>query len=426
MENHAASGTLTKKLQTEEQPRVIGLWEIAKTFFHIGLVSYSLAALSEAKKDLVERKNWLTDEEYLNGIALSQLLPGAPAVNLNTYLGYFLRGFPGGLAASISFVLPCFISMVILTHLYLNYHNIPLVSSLFKGVGALVVGLVLNTIINLWKSGVNNPQLTILAISGFIMVYFLNVSIIPLLLIAGGTSLVFTFLTVKIPGWKAYMDKKFWITKKSSPRKASAIKFQFSKRKYLTMLGMLTGLLVINFAVNFSNPVFQKLGNTLFKIGGLTFGSGYAMLPFIQDAMINQFHWLSQQEFGVALALSLITPGPVTVVSAFVGYKVAGIFGAALAMANMYLPAYAVVNIVADLYNRAGQAEKVKLVVKGIVAAFIGTLWAVIIKLTGSSLVDLPTFGIALAAFLVQRFIKIDTLWIVIGGALVSLIIFNF
>lgn len=410
--------------QALEAPKLVSLFEIAKAFLRIGLVSYSLAALGEAKKSLVEKKNWLTDEEYLNGLALSQLLPGAPAVNLNTYIGYFLRGFPGSLVASISFVIPCFVTMLVLAHLYLNYNDIPLVSSLFKGVGALVVGLVLNTIIDLWKKGINTPQLTILAIGGFAMVYFLKINIMILLLVAGVVSLVFTFLTSKFSGWKAVMDKKFWIAKKSSQKAVLAIKFEFSKKKYMSMLIMLVILLTINIAINFSNPTFQKLGNTLFGIGGLTFGSGYAMLPFIQNAMVNEFHFVTDKEFGVALALSLLTPGPVTVISAFIGYKVAGLFGAALAMANMYLPSFAVVNIIADLYNHAGKAEVFKMMVSGIVAAFIGTLWAVIFKLTNSSLVDLPTIGLALAAFGVQRFTKIDTLWIIIAGSILSCIIF--
>lgn len=410
--------------QAVEQPRLVSLLEIAKTFLHIGLVSYSLAALGEAKKSLVDKKNWLTDEQYLNGLALSQLLPGAPTVNLNTYIGYFLRGFPGAVVASIFFVIPCFVAMVGLAHLYLNYNDLPLVSSLFKGVGALVVGLVLNTILDLWKKGVNTPQLTILAAGGFVMVYFLKVNIYALLLAAGAVSLVFAFLTLKFTGWKTVMDQTFWVTKKSSPRAVSALKFEFSKKKYVGMLIMLAVLLTVNFAINFSNPTFRNLGNSLFGIGGLTFGSGYAMLPFMQEALVHQYHFVTDQEFGVALALSLLTPGPVTVLSAFVGYKVAGIFGAALAMANMYLPSFAVVNIVSDLYNRAGKVDKVKRVISGIVAAFFGTLWAVVFKLTGSSLVDLPTCALALAAFGVQRFTKLDTLWIIIAGALISLVIF--
>ncbi|MDR3543823.1 MAG: chromate efflux transporter [Desulfosporosinus sp.] len=416
--------TLRKTNPSLEQPRLVSLFEIAMTFFHIGLVSYSLAALGEAKKSLVDKKNWMTDEEYLNGLALSQLLPGAPTVNLNTYIGYFLRGFPGALVASIFFVIPCFVAMVVLAHLYLNYNGVPWVASLFKGVGALVVGLVLNTLIDLWKKGVNTPQLTILAVGGFIMVYFLKVNIMALLLVSGAVSLGFAFLTIKFSVWKAVMNRKFWITNISSPRAVTAIRFEFSKKKYLGMLIMLAVLLVINFAINFSNPTFRNLGNSLFGIGGLTFGSGYAMLPFIQEAMINQYHFVTDKEFGVALALSLLTPGPVTVISAFVGYKAAGVFGAALAMANMYLPSFAIVNIISDLYNRAGKVEKIKMVISGIVAAFFGTLWAVIFKLTGGSLVDLPTCGLAIAAFGVQRFTKIDTLWIIIAGALISLLIF--
>lgn len=407
-----------------ESPGVVSLFEIAKTFLHIGLVSYSLAALGEAKKSLVDKKMWLSDEEYLKGLALSQLLPGAPSVNLNTYIGYFLRGFPGALVAGIFFVIPCFAAMVILTHLYLNYNNVPLISSLFKGVGALVVGLVLNTILDLWKKGVNSPQLTILAGAGFIMVFFFKMNIMVLLLVAGAISLVFTYLTHKFSKWKALMDLRFWIAKKTAPKAVSAISFEFSKKKYLEMLIMLVVLLGINLIINFSNPTFQKLGNTLFEIGGLTFGSGYAMLPFIQDAMVNQYHFVTNKEFGVALALSLLTPGPVTVISAFVGYKVAGVFGAALAMANMYLPSFVVVTIISDLYRRAGDAELFKMVIRGIVAAFFGTLWAVIIKLIGTSLVDLPTCGLALAAFGVQRLTKIDTIWIIVAGAIISMLIF--
>lgn len=410
--------------QSLEQPRLVSLFEIAKTFLFIGLVSYNLAALGEAKKSLVDKKNWMTDEEYLNGLALSQLLPGAPSVNLNTYIGYFLRGFPGALVAIIFYVIPCFVTMVILAHLYLNYNEIPLVSSLFKGVGALVVGLVLNTIIDLWKKGVNTPQLMVLATGGFVMVYFLKVNIAALLIGAGTVSLVFAFLTFNFTGWKTVMGKEFWVARKSSQRAVSAIRFEFSKKKYAFMLIMISVLLGINFTINFSHPLFQNLGNSLFGIGGLTFGGGYVMLPFLQDAMVNQYQFVTDKEFGVALALSLITPGPITVISAFVGYKVAGIFGAALAMANMYLPAFAVVNIISDLYNRAGKVDKVKMVIRGIVAAFLGTIWAVVLKLTGSSLVDLPTCGLAFAAFGVHQFTKIGTLWIIIVGASISLFIF--
>ena len=161
------------------------------------------------------------------------------------------------------------------------------------------------------------------------------------------------------------------------------------------------------------------------QIGALTFGSGYAMLPFIQDTVVAQFGWLSNQQFAVALALSLITPGPVTIIGTFIGYKVAGIAGAAAGMVNMYFPAWAMTALVTAPYAKAGQTVHFRQVIGGIVAAFIGTLVVVVIKLTTDMLVDIPTIAMAVGAFLVQRFIKVDTVWIVLGGALVSLALFH-
>ena len=142
------------------------------------------------------------------------------------------------------------------------------------------------------------------------------------------------------------------------------------------------------------------------------------MLPFIQDTVVNQFNWLTDQQFAVALALSLITPGPVTIIGTFIGFKVAGVVGALVGTVNMYFPAWAMTTMVAAPYAKAGRVGYVKEVLGGIVAAFIGTLVVVLIKLTGDTLVDFSTISMATAAFLLQRFIKIDTIWIVLGGAL--------
>jgi chromate transporter len=169
----------------------------------------------------------------------------------------------------------------------------------------------------------------------------------------------------------------------------------------------------------------MQMGARFLRIGALVFGSGYAMLPFIQDTVVNQFAWLTNQQFAVALALSLITPGPVTIIGAFIGYKVAGVAGALAGMVNMYFPAWAMTTIVAAPYAKAGQVGYVKQVIGGIVAAFIGTLVVVLIKLGVDTLVDLSAIAMATAAFAVQRFVKIDTIWIVLGGALVSLVLFR-
>jgi chromate transport protein ChrA len=184
-------------------------------------------------------------------------------------------------------------------------------------------------------------------------------------------------------------------------------------------------ILAVDLALIHLRPELMRMGSRFLQIGALTFGSGYAMLPFIQDTVVNQFGWLTNQQFAVALALSLITPGPVTIIGAFIGYKVAGITGAVVGMVNMYYPAWAMTMLVTAPYAKAGQAVYVRQVIGGIVAAFIGTLAVVLLKISADTLVDVPTIAMAAGAFIVQRFVKVDTVWIVLGGALVSLAIFH-
>ncbi|MGA7105856.1 MAG: chromate transporter, partial [Candidatus Deferrimicrobiaceae bacterium] len=152
-------------------PRV-KLWHIARTFLGIGLSSFSLAALGEAKSWVTEKRSWFTDDEYMQGLGLAQLLPGAPTVNLSSYLGFRLRGLPGAAVATVFFLIPCFLLMLLLSHLYLKYGEMPVVSGLFRGLGALVVGLVFNTILDLWRTGVKTVFNWLMAIAGFAMVFW--------------------------------------------------------------------------------------------------------------------------------------------------------------------------------------------------------------------------------------------------------------
>ncbi len=142
------------------------------------------------------------------------------------------------------------------------------------------------------------------------------------------------------------------------------------------------------------------------------------MLPFIQDAVVSQTHWLTNEQFAVALALSLVTPGPVTIIGVFIGYKVAGVVGALVGVVNMYFPAWAMTTVVAAPYAHAGKVGAVKQVTQGIVAAFIGTLLVVLVRLASDTLVSIPAIAMAVGAFAAQRFGKVNTVWIVlVGGA---------
>src|SRR4030065_835519 len=196
-----------------EVPRV-KLRHIARTFLGIGLSSFSLAALGEAKRWVTEKRRWFTDDEYMQGLGLAQLMPGAPTVNLSSHLGFRLRGLPGAAVATVCFLTPRLLLMLLLSYLYLKYGEMPVVSGLFRGLGLLEIGLIFNTILNLWRSGVKTVFHWLVAFAGFGMVFLFSVGVVKILLIAGGASLLMVLLLRRFPllarwtgGWSGLWKK---------------------------------------------------------------------------------------------------------------------------------------------------------------------------------------------------------------------------
>jgi chromate transporter len=435
-----------RALTTEARGEVpeVGLRQIAWTFLSIGLASFSLAALGEAKDQMTRKRRWFTDEEYMQGLGLAQLMPGAPTVNLSSYLGYRLRGLPGAAAATVSFLIPCFFLMLLLSYLYLRHGQMPVVAGLFHGLAALVVGLVFNTVLNLWRSGVKTTFNWVMAFTGFALVFWLRLGLIKILLIAAGASILVVLLTHRFPalgrwtGARAEGSARTARAPFGGPQKpqsspvarvgasaCGAAPLRLDRRHTVALVAWLALVLAVDLLLIHLRPELMQMGTRFLRIGALVFGSGYAMLPFIQDAVVNQSGWLTNEQFAVALALSLVTPGPVTIIGVFIGYKVAGVVGALAGVVNMYFPAWAMTTVVAGPYARAGKVSYVAQVTQGIVAAFIGTLIVVLVRLASDTLVGVPAAAMAVGAFVAQRFGKVGTLWIVLAGALISLMLFR-
>lgn len=420
-------------------PRV-RLRDIARAFLGIGAASFSLAALGEAKDAVTAKRRWFTDEEFMQGLGLAQLMPGAPAVNLSSYLGYRLKGLPGAAVATISFLAPCFSLMLILSHLSLEHGRAPVVASLFHGLAALVVGLVFHTVLNLWTSGVRTPFHWAMALAGFALVFWLRMGVVRILLVSGGASIVVALVARRFPAvqrWTSSVASKAAAPRSGAARPradeehgagvsaCSVAPSLLGRRHMVALLTWLALVLALDLAVIQFRPELLDMGTRFLRIGALVFGSGYAMLPFIQDAVVTQTGWLTNEQFAVALALSLVTPGPVTIIGVFIGYKVAGVVGALVGVMNMYFPAWAMTAVVTAPYARAGRAGIVKQVTQGIVAAFIGTLLVVLLRLASDTLVSAPAIAMAAGAFAAQRFGKVNTIWIVLAGALVSVLVFR-
>ena len=419
----------------------VKLWLIIQTFFLIGLASFSLAALGETKDHVTRKRRWFTDEEFMQGLGLAQLMPGAPTVNLSSYLGYRLKGLPGAAAATVSFLVPCFFLMLLLSHLSLKHGQVPVVASLFHGLAALVVGLVFNAVLNLWKSGVETAFNWVMALTGFALVLWFRMGVIRILLVAASASMVVLLLTRRFPSlgrWTAPPPGGGVRTTSGGPGNpqssvesavgasaCSAAPPRLGRRHTAALVAWLALVLLLDLLLIHFQPELWELGTRFLRIGALVFGSGYAMLPFIQDAVVNQTGWLTNEQFAAALALSLVTPGPVTIIGVFIGYKVAGVLGAVVGAVNVYFPAWAMTAVAAAPYARAGKLAPVKQVTQGVVAAFIGALLVVLVRLASDTLVSIPTVAMAVGAFAAQRFARINTLWIVMLGALVSVVAFR-
>jgi len=416
---------------------------------------------------MTQKRKWFTDEEYMQGLGLAQLLPGAALINFSSYLGFRLRGLPGAATATVFFLVPCFLLMLLLSHLYFRYGNIPIVHSLFHGLGALVFGLIFNTMIDLWRLCLKTFYSLLMALTGFAMVFCFKMGIVKILLIAGTASVLQVFLTSRFPALSRWTeirsnsaDDKFQQTVNAGKvtsgidknnRFVRLLMNLFRTRTFQTQdaqasdhisacsqvdlslhwhkIALLVFWLVVILAADLiliqQRPELVQMSYKFLQIGACTFGGGYVMLPFIQDAVVNQFGWLTNPQFAAALALSLVTPGPVTVIGTFIGYKVAGVTGALAGMVNMYYPAWALTTLLTTPYARAGRLGYVKRMISGIVAAFIGTLAVVLINLASDTLVDIPAMAMASGAFITQRYMKIDTVWIVTAGTLVSIAVFH-
>ncbi|HUW63587.1 MAG TPA: chromate efflux transporter [Spirochaetia bacterium] len=404
--------------------RITGLLHLAAAFLHLGLSSFSLAVFNEARRQFVERRQWLTLEEYLEGVALAQLLPGAPALNLVSYLGHRLRGLAGSLTAAVCFLLPGFTTMVLLTELNLAYGTLPVVRSVLLGMGALVAGLLADTILNLWTDGADTPALILLAGFGFTGAFWSGSNIFWSLGAAVALSGLLTILSRLKPAWGRHLDRSLRPGRTTRPRDVP-LAGSFTWRTFGLNFVWVLLLVGADLWITTRLPLYRQLGLSLFRTGALTFGSGYAMLPFIRETVVAHYHWLSGPEFNTALALSLMTPGPVTIIAAFIGVKTAGLAGAAAACINTYLPAFALVNLLAGFYRYIQRLDWLRSIIRGMVAVFIGSLGSILIGIAGASLHGPATWTLALAAFLARRFTRWDTVWIILAGAAMSALWFG-
>lgn len=372
--------TINEKQQKEYsvERASYSLKDLILYFLRLGTTGFGgpVALVGYMQRDLVEERRWITEEEYKDGLALAQLAPGPLAAQLGIYLGYVHYKVIGATLAGIAFVIPSFVMVVALGIAYKLFGGLPWMQALFYGVGAAVVGIITISSYKLTEKSISKFKINAITQYWLLWLFFvigLVITVVTeseevLLFIVAG--LVYMFL--KAPP--------------KSIKKPSIV-------NSILLFG--TGFW------NFETGNLTRIAWFFTKAGAFVFGSGLAIVPFLHSGVVNQYGWLTEQEFIDAVAVAMITPGPVVITVGFIGYLVAGFPGACIAALATFLPCYLFTVLPAPYFHKYGKHPSVKAFVDGITAAVVGALAGAVIVIAIRTIKDIPTAIIALLTIVV-------------------------
>ncbi len=334
-----------------------------------------IALAGYMQKDLVEDRRWISKQDYLEGLALAQLMPGPLAAQLAMYLGWIRGRILGASLVAFCFVFPSWVMVLALSSLYVRYGGLAWMQGAFYGIGAAVIAIIARSVVKLVKMTVQKDRLLWAIFLVMMAVTAITASEIVWLFLLCGV------LTVLIRA-----------TPKLQARTSVAA---------LAPAWLLTGL---------GGAASLGAVGTLFlyfaAAGAFVFGSGLAIIPFLHGGVVDRYHWLTERQFVDAVAVAMITPGPVVITVAFVGFLVAGLLGAAAAAVGVFLPCYLLVIVPAPYYRRFAQNPQIQAFVTGVTAAATGAIAGAAIVLGRRAVVDLPTIAIFAGTLLLLTKVK--------------------
>jgi chromate transporter len=371
----------------------VSLSRLAAYFLRLGTVGFGgpIALVGYMQRDLVEDRKWVSDEDYLQGLAFSQLSPGPLAAQLANYLGWVHSGVLGASLTGIAFVLPSFLMVLALAAVYVHFGQLAWIQGMFYGIGAAVSAIIARSAWKLIQKTVGKDYLLWILFAILAVTTVWTESEIVWLFILSG----FVAMFVKaLPKFRGAASK-------------SIIFAAGPLMKWLSPAPSKTVLAIFFFFL---------------KAGTFVFGSGLAIVPFLYGGVVGGFHWLTERQFLDAVAVAMITPGPVVITSGFIGYLVAGPLGALAATLAVFLPPYLLVIFAAPYYRRFAKNRQVKAFVQGVTAAAVGAIAGAAVIISRRAVMDIPTIAIALVSLLLLlRFKKLPEPLIILGGGIIGL-----
>lgn len=380
------------------------LRQLVLYFLKLGYAGFGgpVALVGYMHRDLVEENKWITEEEYKEGLALAQLAPGPLAAQLGIYLGFVHYRILGATLCGLAFVIPSFIMVVLIGIAYKLFGGLSWMQAVFYGVGAAVIGIIAMSSYKLTLKSVGKFNWTDVKEKWLLWLLYITTATITIIT---QTENVLLFIVAGV----------LYMIIKAPP-------------KWLKRPSTLNSILLAGFGFwQFEWNVLGQIAWFFTKAGAFVFGSGLAIIPFLHSGVVTEYKWLTEKEFVDAVAVAMITPGPVVITTGFIGYLVAGFPGACVAALATFLPCYLITIVCAPYFKKIAKNISIKAFVDGITAAVIGALVGAVFIIGTRSITDIPTALIAVVSIIALVYVKkIQEPHIILIAAVIGLMLKSF
>jgi len=385
----------------------IGWGEVARVFLKIGAMSYGgPAIMGIMQTEIQEKRRWIEKQQFVEGLALVNMLPGPGATQLGIYIGHAKAGLAGGFIAGVCFILPAFLIMLALETAYVTFGALPSARNAFYGIGPVVVGIFAVSVYRLGRGAIKElPQIAIALVTAAVMLLTTVGIVLPLL--AAGCIGIALFHSRRI-----------------ALIALAALIALFGVHTGAEVL-LIKGAMLVPEVTSRSSPTppgLWELGTFFFKVGALTFGGGLSMLAFIQEQVVNQFHWLTPREFVDGLALGQLTSGPILMLAGFIGFKLAGVAGAAVAGSAIFLPSFLMMLSILPLLRKMKDLQWLRAFMRGVGPAVIGALAVSLVQMAPHAAQDPFTWLLLALTILLLLLRDVGPLPLIGGGAMIGLL----
>ena len=384
-----------KQRSLEPAAGATSLWDLALLFLKLGSIGFGgpAAHIALMEDEIVRRRHWMARDDFLDLLGATNLIPGPNSTEMAIHIGHRQRGWPGLIVAGVSFILPAALIVLVFAWVYVRYGSLPQVAGVLYGVKPVIIAIVLQALWSLGRTAIKNVFLAIIGLAGIVLAFF---GIHELLVLLGGGLIV---------GFGQLIVRQIKSGKASMTFVSPIILFLQSTAATTTTFGLL--------------PLFLFF----LKVGAVLYGSGYVLLAFIRADLVERWHWLTESQLLDAIAVGQVTPGPVFTTATFIGYLLGGLSGAIAATAGIFLPAFLFVAASGPLVPRIRRSPTAGAFLDGVNAASLALMFVVTYQLGRAAVIDVPTLVLALVSAIALFRFRLNSAWLILGGAIVGLVL---